>query len=334
MATRSTIALGLIGMAMALAACSQEDYYCDLPGEGASCYLCDGLGCRPLTAPDRPACDCDDQCGSGSCTELGCTKSCSAVSDCPRGTVCGATGWCVHPSETSPAAASIACSCSTGDDCAAYGLEGDFVCVDSMCVPTEMPACDDGENACTGGRLCVDGECRTPDDTCQFSSQCGAGRVCVNQQCTTACTATSGCATGSTCQAGYCVEDAPTASCTENTDCDAGSICVDGACWEGCAADTDCGEGRYCAADGRCRVDDRPDPQCGPDVRECVGNNVCIAGVCRSPCKDITDCQRFDVQFTVCGSDRLCYTTNEATTNCSSAGDCEATQACVDGRCQ
>jgi hypothetical protein len=60
---------------------------------------------------------------------------------------------------------------------------------------------------------------------------------------------------------------------------------------------------------------------------------VCVGGVCRTPCSSTTDCRRADEQLTAC-LDMLCYTTNEATSDCHQASDCMSGQRCVDGICR
>lgn len=326
--TRSaTIMFGLMAASLVLWGCSQEDYYCDESG----CYYCDGLGCRAIDPPDRSDCLCNADCGTGSeCTTLGCTATCTDSDDCERGTVCE-SGSCVHPTETAPSAA-IECSCMSNADCDRFEDGDDLVCVDGACVPTVVPTCGD-TRPCAGGAVCVDGECRAPDDTCRFSSECGPGRVCVNQQCTEACGIDNPCAAGSTCDAdGFCQEIPGTGSCSVTADCPTGDICIDGACWDGCTTDAECGDGRYCGADGRCRADTRPQPFCSVNG-DCAPGAVCADGVCRSPCETVTDCRAFDEQLTFC-TDMLCYTTNEGTSDCASAADCDSGQSCIDGVCR
>lgn len=324
--TRSaTILFGLMmATSFLLGGCPQNDYYCDESG----CYYCDGLGCRGIEPPARTPCACDAECGGGTeCTSLGCAIACDESADCARGTICS-SGYCVHPTEDA-ATANRACACTRNDDCDGFEDGNDLVCVDGSCVPATTPTCSD-TRPCPSGFSCVDGECRVPDDTCHFSSQCGTGRVCVNQRCTTACGATNPCPTGSTCEDGYCRENPGGGPCTNDASCGANQICVNGACWDGCTGDTECGEGRYCGADGRCRFDDRPRPFC--PTNECAPGSVCVDGLCRSPCETVTECRRSDEQLTFC-IERLCYTTNEGTSDCTAKSDCNSGQACIDGRC-
>lgn len=319
--TRFAITLGLAAASLALSACSQEDYYCDADG----CYVCDGLGCRNVDPPGRTACEGDCDCASGTlCTSLGCASSCSADADCPRGTRCS-SGLCLGPRE-SATPTGVCPPCTTDTECADEGAG--YVCVGGTCRPPARPQCTvDGD--CTAPATCVDGECRTPDETCRFSAECGPGRVCVNEHCTTQCDASRPCPTGATCEAGFCVEQPPTTMCGTGGACGTGEICVDGTCWDACSTSAECGAGRYCATDGRCRLDDRPQP-----VTSCIAPASPVDGVCRTPCETATDCRAFDEQLTFCGTDMLCYTTNEATSDCAQQSDCGAGQSCIDGTCR
>lgn|GEM_PF-632827 len=330
-----------------LASCTNQEYSeCD----DESCYTCDGVGCRDVSPPDRSECDCGRAClGASTCTDLGCTATCSVEADCPAGSTCR-DGLCLGfvSSGVREVASAIDCSCVLNSDCA-DGLicresecvagcrttddcSGADVCVDGMCVPTVTPDCS-ATAPCTGGLECVEGECRAPSDTCQFNSECGAGRVCINQECTTECDVSRPCPTGASCNgAGYCqVDPRPIDVCVVNADCDAGEVCRDGACYDACTLDAECGAGRYCQ-EGRCRVDTRPRPTCGP-TRNCASGSVCLNGTCRIPCSTAPECAAFDVQYNFC-LDSLCATTNEATSDCAAQVDCSGTDSCIDGICR
>lgn len=313
----------LLTAAVALAACSQEDYYCDADG----CYVCDGVGCRRMSPPGRTRCVGDCDCGGGMvCHTVGCAATCTAPSDCARGTVCS-EGFCLAPRESgSPTGACAPCPetpCGAG-----------LSCVGGVCRPPANPACD-ATRPCSAPEVCVDGECREPEEVCQFNAECGMGRICVNQRCTTECDASRLCPSGSSCDNGFCIEDVPPVTdCNETTNrCASGQICIEGACWTACGASAPCGAGRYCGPDGRCRYDDRPQPTCG-EGRPCIAPAECVQGVCRSPCASATDCRRFDEQLTFCGRDMYCYTTNEATSNCNDQTDCSEPERCIDGTCR
>jgi hypothetical protein len=315
-------ALSAIAAAALLSACTSESYYCDDTG----CYFCDGVGCREVDPPDRPSCRGDFECPEGSmCTDLGCVEGCSSDEQCPAGTECR-EGMCIAPSENPTPNPG---TCTTSADCEGEDLE----CIDGVCEIGTGPAACDSDDDCGSGEVCVAGECRADDQTCQFSSECGEGRVCVNERCTTACSDSNPCGAGQICQDGFCVEDLPTSECTVNADCGEGRICVDGTCFDECTEATeatDCDDGFYCLL-GRCRFDDRPRPFCESDA-DCTSPAVCRNGVCRSPCTEHAECPAFDVSLQFC-LDMVCATTNEATSNCTEASDCEAGESCVDGNC-
>ncbi len=72
-------------------------------------------------------------------------------------------------------------------------------------------------------------------------------------------------------------------------------------------------------------------PFCRVDS-DCMPGSVCRNGACRSPCEEHAECPRFDVSLNFC-LDMVCATTNEATSDCDEASDCNAGQSCVDGIC-
>ena len=260
-------------------------------------------------------------------TSLGCAAECTADSDCDRGHVCR-DGFCVEPTEPVPTPTPGVCE--TNEDC-----DGDdLVCLDGVCTLTEEPGGCTDDAECGEGRVCVDGECRDEENTCQFSTECGEGRICVNERCTTGCTDDAECIEGQVCEEGYCIDEPPpvTPECVQNEDCDDGQICLDGTCFDACESGTvECAAGYYCYF-GRCRPDDLPRPFCVDDS-DCAMGAVCRNGVCRSPCSEHAECPRFDVTLTYC-LEGLCATTNEATSDCMEASDCMGGQSCVDGICR
>jgi hypothetical protein len=343
---------------LSLIGCNNESRYCDDTG----CYFCDGLGCRLVNPPTRAQCTCGFECGmtSGtSCTTLGCTQTCTTGTICADGTTC-LSGLCLGPREPVPTAQT--CDCTTTAMCASHGPN--FIChvdnttghgqcmpgcnadtpcpstqscVDGVCIVNQtQPGCD-ATHPCAMGSTCVGtgaaATCVIDIEVCQFSTSCGTGRSCVNQLCTTGCSAANPCVGTATCGAdGYCHETIPPVTgCATAADCGAHQTCVDGRCFAGCTIDSDCPSGDYCDG-GVCRLDTRTNPACG-NGRPCANGAVCHNGACRSPCTTAPECPRFDVQTNFC-IDHVCATTNEATSNCSSATDCTGGQSCVDGNCR
>ena len=323
----STLALMAAALLSLLAlGCSSEDHYCD----ETACYYCDGVGCREVDPPPRPACLGDFECAAGThCTDLGCVASCSADSDCPAGSECRLSE-CLHPAEV---ALPTPGSCERNLDCAASGI----VCRDGMCAYDDRSCgelgCDcSATGACSAGFVCATAECVPEADLCHFSHECGPGRSCVDGACVSGCVTGAECVIGQVCTAGFC-EDAPlmTGECASDAECGPGGLCIDSSCFEGCTEDAECGADRYCAA-GVCAVDTRPRPFCASDA-DCEPGHPCVGGICRTSCGTHDDCLRFDVQYNYC-LDSLCVTTNEATTDCALSADCGAGRACIDGICR
>lgn len=309
---------------VALAGCQCESYYCDDTG----CYYCDGLGCREVETPDRPTCRGDFECAEGVCTDLGCVSECGEDAECSDGYVCR-MGLCVEPTEPIPTPNPG--TCTSNAEC-----DAGLICQDGSCVPDDTTCgatgctCDD-TGVCADGLFCIDGECRPDDDICRFNSECAEGQQCVNGGCLDTCGNDNPCATaGLLCQDDVCVEpEPPTGECVRDSECGGGGrICIDTQCFDGCTDDTMCAEGQYCA-NGRCRLDTRPD-RCESDV-DC--RFVCDDGVCRVPCEDTMECARVASEFTFC-QENFCATTNEVTSDCAVSADCDGDEECVDGVCR
>lgn len=315
--------------AAVLGGCRTERYYCDDTG----CFFCDGLGCRPVDAPDRPNCRGDFECADGTiCTDAGCVAECAEDSDCPRGTACS-NGQCLNPTEPPPTP--LPGSCERTEDCG----DATLICVDGFCQVDDRGCgdmgCDCSESGqCADGFICSEGECQPDEDVCQFNAECGADRICVDGSCRAECETAGECLAGQTCEDGTCVTPPPpTGECEDNMDCDSGEICVDSSCIAGCGSDTECDEGFYCYG-GTCRVDDRPRPFCTVNS-DCQSGRECVEGICRTPCSGSDAdalCRSFDVQFVAC-RESYCVTQVEATSNCSTSVDCGPGRECVNGAC-
>ena len=327
---RQTYALmfALIVTAAFTSGCRSENYYCDAEG----CFLCDGLGCRPVDPPPRPDCNGDYECPEGSvCTDIGCVTECDGDSDCPQGTECR-EGQCLNPTEPEPEPNPGTCTRSSDCPAGENLICVDGVCqVDNTCGATGACECSATE-PCAAGFTCVDGTCRADSATCQFNHECGTGRICVNGECREGCEDSSTCPAGQTCESNVCVDLPPVPECTNNTECGAGEICVDAECVTGCTNDTMCGAEEYCLG-GICVYDDRPQPFCSSNA-DCQPGRPCVGGVCRTPCETSMECLSFDVQFRVC-QNLFCVTNNEATSNCELSQDCStAGDTCIDGVCR
>ncbi len=337
--TMKALALSSVALVAGAWGCSSDDYYCDANG----CYYCDGVGCRAVTPPSRPTCSGDYQCTANQvCTDVGCTASCSSDTDCAQGWVCrGASGTtrgiCVAPTERTPTRNPGACR--TNADCSGGALCVDGACSRPVCTSVSSSCPCSTNEQCTSGQTCIGGLCTAPADTCRFNSQCGTGRVCVNQQCRAACSATTPCPAGQRCGADGVCANAPSNECVHDADCGTGRRCVNASCLTRCSTNTECGAGRFCN-DGVCVADTRRQPFCTNDS-QCAAPSRCLDGVCRRPCASADECLRTDVQYRNCApvrylgtSQSFCQTNNEVLSDCGSATECAAAQACVDGVCR
>lgn len=327
---RHTYALmfALLVTAAFTSGCRSENYYCNADG----CFLCDGLGCRPVDGPPRPDCNGDYECsGDRYCADVGCVTECGDDSDCPMGTECR-DGSCLNPTEPDPVPNPGTCT-RTADCPAGQGL----VCVNGVCQVDNAcggAACECSATApCANGFTCIDGECRADTTICHFSHECGGGRICVNGECREGCDTAATCPVGQTCEDSVCVDLPPvTGECDDNSDCSNGEVCIDSVCETSCTSDAACTAEQYCHG-GVCVYDDRPQPFCTSSA-QCQPGRPCVGGVCRTPCETSPECLSFDVQFRVC-QNNFCVTSNEATSNCMLSQDCATPgDTCVDGVCR
>jgi hypothetical protein len=114
------------------------------------------------------------------------------------------------------------------------------VCVNGGCTN----ACIDSGD-CTGGQICIEGVCGTPNNP---------------------------------------PDDPAVDLCDANSPCPAGLLCVAGVCVLGCEEDADCAAGLVCGnllGQTGSLVCIRPDAQCGPS-NPCPGAplSLCALGIC------------------------------------------------------
>ena len=126
------------------------------PVEDRGCFLCRDGSCFEQSPPERDPCVSSVDCALGEiCTDMGCIGQCSDPIECPIGTTCDASGLCLNPNEPDPTP------------------REDEPPVDDP--PVDDPPDDPEptgfcpETECQSGRVCRDGQCRTPcvtDDDC------------------------------------------------------------------------------------------------------------------------------------------------------------------------
>ncbi len=143
------------------------------PCQGSATCGADGY-CHEIIPPVT-GCSTSDDCDAGeTCVDGRCFAGCTVDSDCPEGDYCDA-GICrldtrVDPGCGTPgrmcAAGSVcrngACRspCSTDAECPLHDVQTNF-CVENVCARTnEATSNCSSATDCTGGEICVDGNCR------------------------------------------------------------------------------------------------------------------------------------------------------------------------------
>jgi hypothetical protein len=327
-------------------------YYCDEYG----CYRCDSSGCLfpeyLCESGDCAVCRPEDE----DCSPT--TVLCDEMRHCSRGQICldGVCGQkpapCREPADCGDGAycSNGACVpsglCDRDADCRSVGA--DFGCDErGSCAPAPKgPTTCAEPTDCGDGGMCVDGLCGTCSgdcgggDTCELDAHCGDGRACVDAQCVNHCDKDEQCGSNQRCnvELGLCL--AAPQSCGADVQCAAGSVCVNGTCYADCTSDGACAsaadvcsdpltvgdtQARVCVADHSAR------PECALS-KDCTDNEQCVNGVCRTVCAAEVDCASCD-DGPVCGKGGFCMTADEATPQCKSSDDCDASQICRDSRC-
>lgn len=211
----------------------------------------------------------------------------------------------------------------------------DIVIPDDSAAGAESNDVDDSCGTCTGGKICVQGECRCPqsqhdcagtcttfgtNDNCSGCGDvCNADQICQDGQCETIvqqeCVTTIACVTDGDCGSGYRCNQAlvpPTCQrlycggfgtgCTEYFFCRSG-LCVDGVCIGDCSG-LECG----------------PDPVYGESCGTCQPGAVCESNHCVCDPQDHLECVENDSTWI-----DSCGDVGELNEDCL--------LACLDGEC-
>ncbi len=308
-------------------------------GDGGMCE--DGLVCE-LGRCVAPACEDDSGCGGGRyCADDGtCQRGCRLEGDCPVGLVCDRQSRQCRPAD----------SCDDDLDCVGneYCLEGDCV----LGCRTDPDNCDEGRACDAESRRCVDVPCEgddcadagvepdqgVPPDAGEPQADAGPPADAGEEppadagdeqppDAVIACQGDNGCAAGSRCEGGVCVDGCrpDPDSCPPGFTCDAES----GDCR--CQDDAACFEGQYCNAEGACAQGCRLDPDscavgsCDPETRRCL----------TPACERDADCaedQACGIVAADVGFELRCQPANadgRAEAECATGLDC-ASRTCVD----
>jgi hypothetical protein len=311
-------------------ACPDCGYYtCVTDAECPGGHYCHAGYCEPSTYCDaRGACPPGFACNEWDTCVPAEHRPCQTNDHCLN-------GYCERPDENQLGWCVVTGTCSTENDCAAYGAG--LTCDErNVCVPDEGP-CPTGQCGCTSdsdcgdNSLCIDSLCTNTNVICVFDFECGDG-VCLNNECHQNCDGNGDCPTGQDCQDGKCMDKPEGAGdCVFNEDCGNGSLrCLNATCHVACENDDICGEGEACLR-GVCQANVRPQRQCA-DNSDCEGDKECKRGVCRMPCRSDLNCAGED-GMTVCAMD-LCRYPAELEYTCQRASDCAGSNAsCLNGLC-
>jgi hypothetical protein len=249
--------------------------------------------------PFGTACQSDDECGGGVCTDDGCIA---------KNATDGKKDETESDVDCGGAASNPRCAdgkaCEHGDDCASRSCAGG-VCVapsptdgiqnadetDVDCGGASAPKCKEGAG-CKAGGDCETGVC-PPDAKCAGPSvsdgvqngtetdvDCGGGAAPL-------CAADKKCKVGGDCDSGFCTADVceprkPGRKDGDETDVDCGGKVAPACDWEkGCAVDADCTSGA-CGSDKKCLT--------GPSCKTLHGGSTCGLGEYGDPGKQHESC--------------------------------------------
>ncbi|MHB8420622.1 MAG: hypothetical protein ACYDCL_21325, partial [Myxococcales bacterium] len=283
-------------------------------GAGGSCPngsgCCVGLSCYQGTCgtcqQDNTACTLASQCCSNICDQGTCAACHSVGGSCSTGTDC-CNGLC-QSGRCQPEGVGGSCQLST--DCTSQVCGDGGICA---CSPYAGWPCTTGTDCCAGS--CVSGYCPVPTTdlcmSCTDSSNCppipagpndlcvynGPGKTSGNGYCAPACTQSSPCPSGTTCErltmkvsggggaANVCW---PSSGCSTNGGSSSsggsstggssgGTISTADLCQACTTGDTNCAAGNYCIQDPSGDGTLWCAPNCA--TGSCPGADPCLAGV-------------------------------------------------------
>jgi hypothetical protein len=256
---RTLLLLVSLSLTFALSSCWRDNDentqcgYCDDSG----CWSCDGDFCWPV---ENEPCNENETCNAEEiCTDFGCAKICTHVSECGLGEECLDSGYC-GPEEPPETRCVVDDDCGNGTICE-FDVSLDYY----ICVPgcSSDDECGEGEVCASCGRCAPEENPVCGGDSkvfCESDAECGSKVCSVDQKCALTCEMTEpACPTGQICSESVCIDDPDPQSpqCVFDANCD-GGICLNSYCHTLCEVDTECGYGEFCSL-GVCKADYRPD---------------------------------------------------------------------------
>lgn len=316
--------------------------------DGVSIGICCGGTCHAFSDFDADGANCGGcdfeclagaSCSGGHCGSPRCGPA--GAPACPAGTTCDASGACI-PSGCAGAADGTNCALSV------YPYRG--ACCAGGCVDpwTDAANCGSCGNACATGTVCDRGAC-SPLSACDrpgtAAASCVLASGAVGRCCDGACTDPASDDTNCHVCSNACFGGASCTSVPSRTRDGACVLATDGGLTTPhCATDADCPATTQC--DPRSSACVRLDCAGRPDGTSCrtssAGDGLCCGGACVDPTRD-PNCGACGVSCDsgVCALISgvpfvpivACLPATTTSPDCSGAGGCAATEACVGGVC-
>lgn len=208
-------------------------------------------------------------CAEGMCAV---SKSMPTVSQCLRknGATCGGDTECVNRCIDGECAdpSGAGRACDQADDCSNLACVGGAgiaraTCDDGLCVCPNKSSCSENSQ-CQG--TCVQGQCTTYGDTCDFLDQ-------------------DDCADDATCVQGKCLGRAG-ASCTANTQCQVAFACINQKCGARSNFKSPCDENADCVGTYVCSTTPGDRLCLRPNGASCTLANECASSNCACSTED------------------------------------------------
>jgi hypothetical protein len=208
------------------------------------------------------------------------------------------------------------------------------------------------DSACSAmgaGAKCLDGVCYSAANECSDSTQCPNSEQCVQGVCTPACSGTTACPGGFSCDTQNMVctgNPTPCGQADGGAACANGNTCVQEHCVSPCGEGGTCTGGLVCV-DGGCIPNQQPKFVCNVDGQQdlCTAGSICLHHNCYIACNPeagATACMNA-VQFNICkqvststGTYNVCGSATNLGNQCdpTQGQNCASPLICIDGYCR